>query len=148
MISFVVPGPPYGKARPRHGKYGMYDPASNAEYESAVKAAYLEARGMYDPTTEPIRILVLSYHAIPKSALRKRTEDKIKEGEIFTGKPDADNILKSVMDGLNKTAYIDDSQVWSACCERCYSKNPRVEVFIISKGECVNEHRIQMSVDQ
>lgn len=136
-ISFTIPGPPFGKARPRKGKYGVYNPTSNAEYEAKVKAAYLEARGIQDPTDVPVRLYIRAYFAIPKSALRKRMDDKIKEGEEYVGKPDADNVAKSVMDGLNGVAYIDDSQVYSLCCERKYSKEPRVEVFLWTKGENV-----------
>lgn len=139
-ISFVIPGPPYGQARARKGKYNMYDPASNTEYKAKVKAKYLEARGLIDPVDGPVRLLVMAYVAIPKSALRKRTEDKIKEGEICLCKPDTDNITKIIMDGLNGVAYKDDSQVFSECCERYYSKNPRTEVFLWTKGEAINEH--------
>ena len=144
----MIPGPPFGKARPRKGKYGVYNPSSNAEYEGKVKAAYLEARGMHDPTDGPVSLYVHAYFAIPKSAIRKRMEDKIKEGEIYLGKPDADNIAKSVMDGLNGVAYIDDSQVYFLCCERNYSKNPRVEVFIWTKGEELYGIQYQMPCDQ
>lgn len=136
----MIPGPPFGKARPRKGKFGVYNPSSNAEYEAKVKAAYLESRGMQDATDGPVRLCIQAYFAIPKTALRKRMEDKIKEGEIYLGKPDADNIAKSVMDGLNGVAYIDDSQVYSLCCERYYSKEPRVEVLLWTKGELLNEH--------
>jgi Holliday junction resolvase RusA-like endonuclease len=47
-----------------------------------------------------------------------------------TKKPDADNILKAVLDALNGLAYNDDSQIVSARIEKLYSDNPRVEIVI------------------
>lgn len=139
-IKFFIPGPLFGKARPRKGKFGVYDPASNREYESKVKAAYLEARGILDPTDEPVMLIVEAYYPIPKTAKRKRMPDKIQPGDICMGKPDCDNILKSIMDGLNKVAYKDDAQVYDVHCTRRYADEPGVKVTIITVGGENNEY--------
>lgn len=53
---------------------------------------------------------------------------------IFTSKKsvgDADNIAKSVLDGMQRGGLIeDDSQVWELGIKRVRSSNPRVEVLV------------------
>ena len=51
--------------------------------------------------------------------------------EIFpTVKPDTDNIAKSILDSLNKIAYLDDKQVVKLEVEKYYSQMPSVAVMI------------------
>ena len=47
-----------------------------------------------------------------------------------TKKPDLDNVIKSILDALNKVAYHDDTQIVSLSMEKFYSDSPRVEVTI------------------
>lgn len=85
-----------GKARPRVTKSGhAYTPAETRRAEAAVRAAWLSQVG-------PARtgwggefgIEVTCYQELPKSAPTRR------EGEPFASKPDADNVLKLVLDAL------------------------------------------------
>ena len=62
-----------------------------------VKSAY---KGEY--YTCPVALIVLIYKQLPK---QKR------DSEPFDVKPDIDNVLKAVMDGLKGVAYRDDNQV-------------------------------------
>ena len=55
-----------------------------------------------------------------------------------TKKPDSDNIIKIVLDGLNKVAYYDDAQICKLSFEKRYSQTPRVEVKIKSLEENTN----------
>ncbi len=48
----------------------------------------------------------------------------------MTKKPDADNIIKIILDGLNKVAFYDDAQVCKLYFEKRYAKIPRVEITI------------------
>ena len=45
-------------------------------------------------------------------------------------KPDADNVIKVVLDSLNKIAYHDDTQVVDLQIRRFYSRDPRLVVTI------------------
>lgn len=98
-----------------------------------IRDAYLEARGMIDPTDEPVWIVVTAFFPIPQWAKRKKLPDKIQIGDVYVGKPDCDNILKSVMDALNKVAYLDDKQIFSAQCVRFYGERPRISVTISTR---------------
>lgn len=60
--------------------------------------------------TGAVSLIVIVYKDLPKS-----TPKRI-ESEHFTQRPDVDNVLKAIMDGLNGVAYADDSQVVSVEC--------------------------------
>ena len=55
-----------------------------------------------------------------------------------TTKPDIDNVIKAVLDGLNGVAYADDSQVVALSASKCYSDDPRV-VVIVEDGRSAQE---------
>ncbi|WP_419958273.1 RusA family crossover junction endodeoxyribonuclease [Psychrobacillus psychrotolerans] len=60
----------------------------------------------------------------PKQAL-------IEKGELRpTTKPDIDNYVKGVRDGLNKVIWQDDSQVVNLTVRKFYSMHPRVVVRV------------------
>lgn len=51
--------------------------------------------------------------------------------EIYpTTKPDTDNIAKSILDSLNKIAYLDDKQVVDLRVRKRYAEVPSVSVWI------------------
>ena len=127
---FEVAGEPRGKARPRAGKYGMYNPETNAEYEAKVKAAYLAEAGLLDPVDGPVRILIRMFHAVPKSASKRKKADMLAGKIRPLIKSDADNCAKIIMDALNKVAYLDDKQVVDLRVVKHYSENPRVCVLV------------------
>ena len=47
-----------------------------------------------------------------------------------TGKPDIDNIIKAVLDGLNGVAFKDDAQVVFISAQKLYSDTPRLVVIV------------------
>ena len=90
------------KRRARHTKSGhtYTDPQTKADMEY-VAWAY---KGPKYEKGVPLRLTVIAYRQIPKSRPKRFTS------EPFTVKPDIDNIVKCVMDGLNGIAWADDSQ--------------------------------------
>ena len=77
---------------------------------------------------------------MPKSWSKKKKSQALL-GEIRpTSKPDCDNIVKSVFDGMNTVkrrglvikngVYDDDKQVIEQSIVQYYSENPRVEVIV------------------
>ncbi len=109
-VTFVVFGEPEGKQRPRKGVRGnFYTPYETKVYENKVRRAYLvAAKGAYFQGM--ITIGMTAYYRIPKSWTKKKKK-QAEAGEIGPTKPDIDNILKAVMDGLNGVAYDDDCMV-------------------------------------
>lgn len=104
-VAFTVPGDVTGKARPRFARKSgkVYKPKKSAEYEELVVAMYRETG--CEPFCGPVSVKVDIYRALPKTTPKKVAS------EPDTHKPDADNVLKIVLDALNGVAYHDDSQV-------------------------------------
>lgn len=132
IYRFEVPGLPIAKSRPRFNrKTGRtWTPPKTANYESLVSLAYKEVYPDVIPAGEPIRLTVIAYFPPPKTTSKKRLALMLANLIHHTKRPDVDNVLKSVQDGLNKVAFMDDSQIWSICAEKRYSEYPRVEVVI------------------
>lgn len=119
-VSFEIAGEPVGKERPRKGKYGnIYTPNASKHYEQEVEEAYNNVTDYYK-FDGAVYVRIDAYMKIPQ-----RTKLKYP-----TKKPDADNIAKIIMDGLNKAAWDDDKQVVKLVVNKFWSNQPRVEVKI------------------
>lgn len=133
-VKFTIPGDPFGKQRPRFVRSGhTYTPKPTRDYEALVKQCYLEQVGTrkFDG---PVGIIIRALCKIPKST-SKKVRSKIAAGFVKpTKKPDADNIAKIIMDGLNGLAYDDDNAVTELHVKKEYADNPRVEVQLIQVG--------------
>lgn len=113
-VDFTIPGQPIGKARPRatavNGRPRMYTPKTTADYEKQVAK---EAKPLFPaPLACAVRLRVVAFFAMPQSWSKKKRAAL--EGQFHTQKPDADNVLKVIKDGLNEVAWIDDAQVCDA----------------------------------
>lgn len=130
-----MPGEPKAKARPRMStKTGIaYTPKETIQYENWVKTCFVNQSGIADSEDRfrgQISARIIAYYSIPKSISKKKREEML-QGKIRpVKKPDIDNIVKSILDSLNKIAYDDDSQVVKCDIEKFYDENPRVEVEI------------------
>ena len=92
-----------GQGRPRFARGRAYKAAADREYEAEIAAAYLAAGGPVH--SGPVAVRVDTRRPLPKA--RPRTASP----EPDTGRPDADNVAKAVLDALNGVAWEDDSQV-------------------------------------
>lgn len=111
-VSFTVYGKPQGKARPRFTKSGrVYTPKTTAEYEQAVTKAYIAAANGYRFEDKGVKVIISAYFVPAKSS--RRTKPTIK--------PDIDNIIKAILDGLNGVAYNDDKQVVCVLATKSFS---------------------------
>ncbi len=130
-VCFKVMGKPQGKARPRLSRHGVYTPQSTVQYENKIRAAYKEAAPKEFFCID-VAVEVHAYFPIPKSwSAEKQVHAMV--GDFAPGKPDVDNILKIVMDGLNGYAYSDDALVTKAVCHKRYAargEEGRIEVTV------------------
>jgi Holliday junction resolvase RusA-like endonuclease len=126
MITFVIPGEPKAKQRPRVGKWGAYTPKMTVQYENWVKQCYVEQANLN--FIGEITATITAYFGIPKSTSKKKKEQMLLNKIKCTKKPDTDNIAKIVLDSLNGIAYKDDSQIVELHVFKKYSEEPRVEV--------------------
>ena len=138
-LSFFIPGPPRGKGRPKFSTAGgfvrTYTDDQTASYENLVALAAKRALGEADPISEACAVFIRAEFEVPKSASAKKRAAML-EGEIEpTKKPDLDNLLKAVLDGMNKVAFVDDVLVTAIRAVKVYGRTPGVFVSVTPKSE-------------
>jgi Holliday junction resolvase RusA-like endonuclease len=129
QIVFTIKGEPKGKGRPRFSKGRVYTPAETIQYETVVGLSYRNSAKGYK-FTSPVRVTIKAFHKIPKGKAKKVVEDMLNGRILPTKKPDADNVAKIILDGLNHVAWDDDTQVIEMMVTKRYSEEPMVAVII------------------
>lgn len=128
-VIFTIRGEPKGKGRPRFTKTGrVYTPDETTRYEALVGLSYHNSAKGYK-FTSPVRVTIKAYHKPPKKS-KKVVEDMLNGKILPTKKPDLDNIAKIVLDGLNKIAWDDDTQVVEMMVIKRYAEEPLVAVIV------------------
>ncbi len=134
MILFEIPGDPQGKGRPRATARGgfarLYTPEKTRRYEAHVsQCAALAMRGR--PILEgPAFVQLWIFVQIPQSWGAKKREAARMNAVIPMTKPDSDNIIKAVCDGMNGIVYLDDKQASGGLWLKGYADRPRVVVGV------------------
>lgn len=124
-MDFIVDGRPQGKQRPRFSRISktVYTPNKTAKYEKQIAKAYAEFGGKCIPADCYVSVIVSAFFPVPKSYSKKKRQACI-DGDIRPDKkPDMDNILKVVLDGLNSVAYEDDKQVVELIGRKYYTES-------------------------
>ena len=135
-IKITVPGDPVAKGRPRFTRTGRsYTPAKTEHYENLIRLAYELQHPDRQPAEGPVKISVMACFAIPTSWSQKKQTAAAKQEIPKISKPDLDNCLKAVFDGLNKVAWRDDSQIDEIHAWKSYSNKPRIEIEIETEEE-------------
>ena len=125
-ITFTVPGEPVAKARARavvrNGRVSHFTPEKTARYENLVRLAAQQAMAGRSPIEGPVFLTVVATLGISVSwSLKKQRAAAV--GEIRpTKKPDLDNILKAIKDGMNGVAWRDDAQVVQVVASKAYGQ--------------------------
>lgn len=132
MIAFTVPGQPQGKGRPRIGKIGqharMFTPAKTVAYEGLIAIAAQQAMAGRPMLDGPVEVSLAIECQVPASWSQKKQRQAL-AGEVMpTTKPDVDNVVKAVFDGLNGVLWRDDVQVVSLRLRKRYAATPCVRV--------------------
>jgi len=90
-LTMRIEATPVPKERARFTKYGgVYTPQRTAAFEAMVAAAWIEQQGL-TRTANPVTLFV--------------------NVGVVNMKKDLDNIVKSISDGLNNVAWLDDRQI-------------------------------------
>ena len=121
--AFLVPGKPTPKQRARKGKGGRwYTPKATADYERLVGLCGLRARATWTVDAGEPWPMGAAYEVQMRivPATRRRL--------------DVDNVAKSILDGLNRVLWSDDSQVVKLTVERAEpSRGPHVSVLVTTR---------------
>lgn len=133
MVRFEIPGKPVPKQRPRIVKGHAYTPRETLDFEKRVGWRYKAAGGTVH--AGPVAITIAVWYEIPKSWSKAKKDETI--GEPHTSKPDLDNIVKSILDGLNGTAWKDDAQVSIIRAgKRWWDRSPKTIVTVEEAKTC------------
>lgn len=132
-VAFTVWGKPYGKGRPRFARSGhAYTPKLTREYEELVKSCYILQCGDKMVCDEvPLVAEIRAYFPIPTSLSKKKQAELV--GKAHIKKPDTDNVVKAILDGISGMAYRDDATIAEIHATKSYDAEPRVEVIIYSQ---------------
>lgn len=130
-VEFTVYGDPVPKARPRVVNGHAYTPQKTSIHEQKIGLVYKSKyHGDMFEAGKPLAVEADFYMKIPKRTSQKK-RDLMHHCDILpTVKPDVDNLLKTVLDGLLKIAYADDNQVAELTGRKYYSEEPRTEICI------------------
>lgn len=132
MYEFEVVGDIKGKARPRVNTYTCqaYTPTNTKDYENLIKQYFKIKYPRYIPLENRVHVQIKAYFKIPKNATKKEKLE-IENGNISpTKKPDIDNIVKIILDALNKMAFKDDNQITKLDVEKIYGEEEKIYVKI------------------
>lgn len=131
MIEFTVPGL-HGKDRPRMTRSGhVYTPKATGDFEEKVRRHFRRAvHGPIVPLEGPVSVTIKAYHPIPRSAPKFKQQAMLSGDLVPLTKPDADNVLKLVLDALNGLAYLDDKQVTHLRYQKRYALEPAVYIRV------------------
>ena len=131
QVIFSVYGEVVPKGRPRFTRQGRtYTPKKTHDYESEVASMAKSAMGSSDPLETPVAVYVYVNMPVPQSYSKKRTEACLSGSERPTKKPDLDNAIKSVLDGMNGIVYKDDSQIVSLHATKRYDSIASVHICV------------------
>lgn len=134
MITFTVAGQPQGKGRPRIGKVGtharMFTPQKTVAYEGLIAYAAQQAMAGAPMLDAPLNVNLFINCQVPASWSQKKQRQAL-AGEFFpTTKPDIDNVVKAVFDGLNGVLWRDDVLVIDCMIVKRYAPQPGVKVEV------------------
>ena len=129
---FEVPGEIVGKERPRVNMYTgrVYTPGKTKDYEFLIQQYFKIKYPRYEMLEGRLSINIIAYLKIPKSTSKAKVEEMLENKISPTKKPDIDNIIKIVLDALNKMAFRDDSQVTKIEVEKIYGPVEKIKVKI------------------
>ena len=110
---------PIPKARPRLSKFAVYTPKKTADYEKLI--AY-EWKRRY-------KNLILK-GAVKLDLVFVFKKAKTCKKDYHTQRPDIDNLEKAILDGLNKTAFVDDCQVVEMKSKKVFSDVDKIVITV------------------
>jgi len=135
ILNVTIPGDPVPQHRPRfartkQGYVRTYNVKEDGDYREKLVWSIKHSVEAPVPRDRRLRVRVGIYRPIPKSTSNSRRLMMLHGQVSPTGRPDADNYLKQIMDGLNSVVWEDDSQITDAQVQKFYSETPRLHLIV------------------
>ena len=127
-LILTIPGIPHAQGRPRatnRGKHaGVYKDKDSRQYEQNVAAiAFNQLPKDWELIEGAIELTLIFKLVRPKSVSEKKRPLPIV-------KPDLDNLIKSIKDGLNGIVWHDDKQIVLIVARKQYDSQPGVNATV------------------
>lgn len=132
IYEFEVPGEITGKARPRLNSYTgqVYTPTKTKDYELLVKQYFKLKYPKSEVFEGRLFVKIIAFFKVPKNTTKKERNEIAEGKKSPTKKPDIDNIVKIILDSLNKVCFKDDNQITKIEVEKVYSEEEKIYVRI------------------
>jgi Holliday junction resolvase RusA-like endonuclease len=122
LITFKVLGVAVPKGRPRFAAGHAYTPTRTRRYEAIVRQCAKKVMNGAEPLKGALACSICVRIEPPQS---KRKELEERGGCAWhTKKPDLDNLVKALLDGMNGIAFEDDSQICEMSLQKLYTLQP------------------------
>jgi len=132
QIQFTIHHVPVAEGRARAYRAGGFirvvTPEKTRHYRAMVAEAATAAQGSLEPLDGPVELRSVFFLPVPASMSKKAATALI--GRFQGRKPDADNLVKALQDGMTGIIWTDDCQVARLVVEKRYSDEPRTEVTV------------------
>lgn len=135
--SLFIPCNPVAKGRPKMGKWGVYTPKKTMKAEADLRLA-LAKIAPKERIIGPISLHLTFVMPIPASWSKKQRTSAI--GRPHCGRPDLDNLVKTVLDALNPIRKKglppvggmigDDSQICWMTASKRYGHEPGIDFIL------------------
>lgn len=132
LVQITIPGAPKVKGRPRFARIGgfirAYTPQETHKAEAFIAKCFKEQAPKKTPEYDWLEVFCTFHIPLPEAYSHKKKQSM--EGTPCIKRPDIDNYLKLVLDGLNGVAWADDNAIACIRAEKKYSAYPRTDVNI------------------
>lgn len=126
-VVFTIPGKPFAKQRPRATRQGrVYTPKETVSFERTVGQYAMQH--FPQPIEGPVSVIVYATFEPAASWSKKKAAAHL--NRPHTQKPDADNVMKAILDGLNRIAFADDAQVSEQVVRKIWGPTAQTVVMV------------------
>jgi len=126
MINIFIDIQPLPAPRPRFTRFrATYNPQKYTDYKEQI--AFLAKEKVKTPFVNEVALHLDFFFKYPKCWGAKKKQSI----SWHTTKPDLDNLIKSILDALNKVAFLDDKQVVSIQARKQYAASSGVKIELI-----------------
>lgn len=131
--NFKIVGNIQPKQRPRFKKCGRfmtaYTPKETLDYQELCGEAWRTTFMDVEPLDGALIVEMDAFFCVPKS-LSKKKKSELRGKPNMQHNGDVDNIAKSVLDGLNKIAYLDDTQIFDLHVRKYYAVDDIEKIIV------------------
>lgn len=135
IYEFEVPSKIIGKGRPRLNTYTgiVYTPTKTKDYETLIEQYFVMKYPRYKTIEGRAKVSIKAFFEIPKSTTKVQKAGMMENKISPVKKPDIDNIVKVVLDSMNKFAFKDDTQIVKLEVEKIYTSDEEKLVIQIEE---------------